>query len=97
MNDTGIKEIVIKEIIELAQQHGLEKVVLFGYRDRGDYHRASDIDLAVYGGDITGFSLDVEENTSTLLTYDIVDMKKAGKPAFVDAISKKGKILYEKV
>ncbi len=97
MNETGIKEIVIKEIIELAQKHGLEKVILFGSRARGDYHRASDIDLAVYGGNVTGFSLDVEENTSTLLTYDIVDMKKVNKPAFVDAIKEEGKILYEKV
>lgn len=47
----------------------IEKIVLFGSRARGDYHRSSDIDLAVYGGDVTGFSLDVEEYTSTLLTY----------------------------
>lgn len=97
MNETGIKELVIKEIVELAQQHGVEKVLLFGSRARGDYHRASDIDLAVYGGNVTGFSLDVEEKTSTLLTYDVVDMKKEHKRAFVEAIEKEGKILYEKI
>ena len=97
MNETGIKEVVIKEIIELAQQHGVEKIILFGSRARGDYHRASDIDLAVYGGDITGFSLDVEEKTSTLLTYDVVDMRKEHKATFVETIIGEGKILYEKV
>ena len=74
MGETGIKENVIGEIILLAKKHGIKKIILFGSRARGDYGRASDIDLAVYGGNITEFSLDVEEETSTLLTYDVVDM-----------------------
>jgi predicted nucleotidyltransferase len=45
-------------------------VILFGSRSRGDYQRASDIDLAVSGGDITGFALDVDEETSTPLKYE---------------------------
>lgn len=97
MNETGIKEQVIKEIILLAQKYAIEKVILFGSRARGDYHRSSDIDLAVYGGDVLGFSLDVEEYTSTLLTYDVVDMSKQHQTAFMKSIEKEGKILYEKI
>ena len=97
MNGTGISKQVINEIILLAQKYNIEKVVLFGSRARGDYHRASDIDLAVYGGDVVNFSLDVEEQTSTLLTYDVVDMGKTYKAAFVESIEKEGKILYEKI
>ena len=97
MNGTGITEQVIKEIVLLARKHNIEKVVLFGSRARGDYHRASDIDLAVYGGDVVGFSLDVEEQTSTLLTYDVIDMKKKHEAAFMNSIEKEGTVLYEKI
>lgn len=49
-------------------------MILFGSRAVGDYGRASDIDLAVRGGDICRFALDVEEETSTPLRYDMVDL-----------------------
>ena len=97
MSGTGIRAQVIKEIIALAQKHSIEKVVLFGSRARGDYHRASDIDLAVYGGDIVNFSLDVEEVTSTLLTFDVVDLNKSLQTEFRESIEREGKILYEKI
>ena len=97
MNGTGISEEVIKEIIALAEKYAITKVVLFGSRARGDYHRASDIDLAVYDGDVTNFSLDVEEHTSTLLTYDVIDMNKNHQVGFLESIEKEGKIIYEKI
>ena len=97
MNGTGISEQVIKEIISLAEKYAITKVILFGSRARGDYQRASDIDLAVYGGDVTSFSLDVEEYTSTLLTYDVIDMNKNHQVALVESIEKEGKIFYEKI
>ena len=97
MNRTGISEKVINEIISLAKKNSLEKVILFGSRARWDYHRASDIDLAVLGGNVTAFSLDVEELTSTLLTYDVVDMNKNLQEEFLDSIKKDGKVLYEKI
>ena len=97
MKGTGIEEQVIKEIILLAEKYGIAKVLLFGSRARGDYHRASDIDLAVYGGDVDRFALDVEEYTSTLLMYDVIDMNKEHQNVIVESIKKEGKILYEKV
>lgn len=97
MNGTGIQEQVINEIIALAKKHSIEKVILFGSRARGDYHRASDIDLAVSGGNIVEFTLDLEELTSTLLTYDVVDMNKNLQAKFRKSIEKEGKFLYEKI
>ena len=97
MNGTGIQEQVINEIIALAKKHSIEKVILFGSRARGDYHRASDIDLAVSGGNIVEFTLDLEEFTSTLLTYDVVDMNKNLQAKFRKSIEKEGKFLYEKI
>ena len=97
MNGTGIREQVIDEIIALAKKHSLEKVILFGSRARGDYQRASDIDLAVYGGNVTEFALDVEEYTSTLLFFDVVDLNKNLQIEFRESIKKEGKVLYENV
>lgn len=97
MNGTGISEEVIKEITSLAEKYDITKVILFGSRARGDYHRASDIDLAVYGGDVISFSFDVEEYTSTLLTYDVIDMNKDHQVGLLESIEKEGRVIYEKI
>lgn len=52
---TGLSEELIKEISTIASKWGVQKVILFGSRSRGDYGRASDIDLAVYGGILHNF------------------------------------------
>ena len=97
IEQTGIKQQVINEICELAQKYNVEQVLLFGSRSRGDYKRTSDIDLAVKGGDIDRFALDVEEETTTLLEYDIVDMSREMQDELRQSIMREGKILYEKV
>ena len=97
IDQTGIKQQVINEICELAQKYNVEQVLLFGSRSRGDYKRTSDIDLAVRGGDIDRFALDVEEETTTLLEYDIVDMSREMQDELRQSIMREGKILYEKV
>lgn len=97
MTETGIKAIVLTEICELADKYHLDKVILFGSRARGDYKRVSDIDLAVIGGDIARFSLDVEEETSTLLKYDIVDLGKPVQKDLIASIKTEGVVLYEKI
>lgn len=95
-SNTGIKPQVQNEICQLAEKYNVNKVILFGSRARGDYWRASDIDLAVSGGDITRFALDVEEQTSTLLFYDVVNLDEAVSPELLARIQKEGLVLYEK-
>lgn len=97
MENTGIKPLVIQEIRRLAQKYGIDRVILFGSRARGDYQRVSDIDLAVSGKDVVRFALDVEEETSTLLKFDIVDLKGPVQEELLDSIASEGRILYEKV
>lgn len=96
MIDTGIKAQVIEEIQELARKYNVNKVILFGSRARGDFKRTSDIDLAVEGGDFARFALDIDEETSTLLEYDIVDLSRDMQWELLEAIKKEGKVLYEK-
>ena len=97
IDQTGIKQQVINEICELAQKYNVEQVLLFGSRSRGDYKRTSDIDLAVRGGDIDRFALDVDEEKSTLLEFDIVDLDRDMQDALRESIRREGKILFEKV
>lgn len=97
MDDTGIKTEVIEEIQKLAQKYGVAKVILFGSRARGDFKRTSDIDIAVTGGDFVRFALDVDEETNTLLEYDIVDLDSDMQDELRESIRKEGRILYEKV
>lgn len=94
---TGIREAVLKQIRDLAAQYGLCKVILFGSRARGDFKERSDIDLAVSGGNISAFALAVDEETDTLLQYDVVDLSRPVDAALLDNIRKDGVILYEKV
>ena len=65
---------MINEIQKLAKIHNMNKVILFGSRARGDFKRTSDIDLAAEGENFDRFALDIEEETSTLLQYDIVNL-----------------------
>ena len=71
---SGIHDEVIESIIDLAKKYGINRVELFGSRARGDFWRASDIDLAVQGGDIRSFCFDVDECTPTLLMYGEEDV-----------------------
>lgn len=94
---SGIKVEVLEKIIQLAKKHNIEKVLLFGSRARGDYKKTSDIDLAFLGGNASAFALDVEEETATLLKFDIVDLSKKVQQELLDSIEKEGVVLYEKI
>lgn len=95
--ETGIKEIVLQEIIQLAKQNSVEKVILFGSRARGDFKERSDIDLAFRGGHSSHFVLDVDEMTSTLLEFDVVDLDMPIKEELLESIKSEGVVLYEKI
>ena len=97
MRETGIRHQVIEEIQVLAQKYNVSKVILFGSRARGDFRRTRDIDLAVTGGDLERFALDVNEDTSTLLEYDIVNLDRDMQQELRDSIRAEGMIIYEKI
>ncbi|MBQ9069562.1 MAG: nucleotidyltransferase domain-containing protein [Eggerthellaceae bacterium] len=83
------------EIAQLAQRHGVRKVVLYGSRARGAHRRTSDIDLAIQGGNTTLFALDAEDELRTLLRFDVVDLDGPVQPALLASINQEGQVLYE--
>lgn len=88
MQNTGIKAIVIDQIQQLAAQYDIQRVLLFGSRARGDYRPRSDIDLAISGGNTAAFTLAVDEETDTLLMYDVVNLDGAVQPELLKEIEK---------
>ncbi len=91
--DAGVE----REIVALAKRYGLQKVVLFGSRARGTNRPRSDIDLAVRGGDVLHFSFAVDEETWTLLCFDVIDLDEKHSEEFLAEIERDGVVLYEKV
>jgi predicted nucleotidyltransferase len=95
--NTGLNISLIEELKRCAKEYNVEKLYLFGSRARGDYKERSDIDLAFFGGDASRFILEVEEETATLLQYDIVDLTLPVQEELMASIRKEGILLYEKV
>ena len=94
---SGIRPEVLVEIRALAEANGIDRVILFGSRAREDYQRGSDIDLAVSGGNAALFRLAVEEETSTLLRFDVVNLDAKIDPELSESIDREGTLLYERV
>ncbi len=94
---TGIRQEVLEQIRTLAKKSRIEKVILFGSRARGDYHKTSDIDLATSGGQHARFAADVDELTDTLLRYDFVDLDGTVQEELRKSIQTEGRVIYEKV
>ncbi len=97
MSILGVSNEVENQIIKLAQKYSIQKIIVFGSRARGDYRKTSDIDLAVTGGNVAAFSIDVEEDVATLLQFDVIDLDKRVQPELLDSINSEGKVIYEKI
>ena len=97
LEESGIKKELYCQILSLARKYRVEKLILFGSRARGDWRAASDIDLAVSGGDFPRFALDIEEAANTLLKFDMVNLNGPVQEELLDQIWKEGIVVYEKI
>lgn len=88
---------VTQDIRVLAQKCGIEKVILFGSRARGDNRERSDIDLAVSGGEIAKFIFDIDDEVWTLLSFDVINLDGPVQPELLKSINRDGVVIYEKV
>lgn len=68
MERFGLKESIIKDIVDIISRYEeVTKAVIFGSRARGDYKKASDIDIALFGENIT-------HTISTKIFFEIEDL-----------------------
>ena len=70
MKILGIDDSIEQDIISIAIKNDIKKLILFGSRARGDFKRTRDIDLAVEGGNISAFAVQVDEEVSILLEFE---------------------------
>lgn len=53
MERFGLDEKIVSDIIDIIKKYEeVTKVVIFGSRARGDYKKASDIDIALFGDEL---------------------------------------------
>jgi len=92
----NLSDKVLREISAYARIHGIQRVILFGSRARGDHTKTSDIDIAISGGDADSFYWVIKENSHTLLTFDVVEMDKGVSEELQKEIERDGVVIYEK-
>ncbi|CCQ92933.1 DNA polymerase, beta domain protein region [[Clostridium] ultunense Esp] len=85
----------------LVQKEEIEKALIFGSRSMGNYKNGSDVDIAIFGKDITMEILNqlrIELNEKLPLPYyfDIVHYDSLEHDKLKEHIDKYGKVLYEK-
>ena len=80
----------------------VEKVVLFGSRATGRFEKGSDIDLALLGAqisstDIARISHLLNEESPTLLGFDVLKYGTLKNKALLVQINKHGHVIYDRV
>ena len=92
-----MKKKIVDEIILIAKERGIKKIILFGSRARDDNHERSDIDIAVSGGDILNFSFDIDEKVQTLLIFDVINLDRKISKDLQAEINRDGVVIYEEI
>lgn len=83
----------IYHILEMYRDH-IRKVMLFGSRARGDYHKTSDVDLAIVSDfDIRAMLLAAFEASRLPYTFDVVLYGGQYNQSLRNAIDREGKLL----
>lgn len=96
----GLKERYIDLLINIFKKYdGVDEVILYGSRAKGNFTDRSDIDFAVKGNVdryiLSNIRLDADE-TDLPYKIDIQDYNGIGNFALKDHINRVGKIFYKK-
>ncbi|MGB9975638.1 nucleotidyltransferase domain-containing protein [Thermovenabulum sp.] len=99
--EVHIDDKILKELSKIFNNYpGVQKVLLFGSRARGDFKKTSDVDLAVFSENISDreFNLLVDEinEMDTALSFDVVHFEKLKKDSLKENIIKDGVLIYER-
>ena len=98
----GLTQTDIESIIDVLRKFKeIKKAVIFGSRAKGNYKAGSDIDIAIYGNDITfdvisSLHWALEEESSLPYFFDIVDYTHLEHKELKAHIDRVGVIFYEK-
>lgn len=91
-------DFVLNEIGKIKDKYGsIEKIVLFGSRARGDFKMTSDIDLCIFGNEITKkqfplIALEIDD-IETYLSFDILFFDSINNPRLKQKILEEGVVI----
>lgn len=96
----GLRDEQLTVIVETIKTFArIERAVIFGSRARGDYKSTSDIDIAIYGRDLTSTEVnllrDNLEQLDIIYKFDVVDVYKLTKQKLVENIEQEGIEIYK--
>lgn len=97
----GLKDSIIINIKDVLFKYDeIEKAMIFGSRARGNYKKASDIDIAIFSQNITSTRLNLLRNDfdelDIIYTVDIVDFYKVSKEELKNNIINEGIIIFNR-
>ncbi|ADD03030.1 DNA polymerase beta domain protein region [Thermoanaerobacter italicus Ab9] len=98
---TGLSVTLLKEIIKVISKYtSVEKAVIFGSRGRGDFRKTSDIDICLFGDEVTHTEVNLLEfdlkELNTPLDFDVVSFKSITKEELKENILKDGVEVYDR-
>jgi predicted nucleotidyltransferase len=89
---------VSEELYGLGKKYRVKNIILFGSRARGEELPKSDIDLAVSGcKQFSELSYDIDNHTSTLLSFDIINLDEPVSEKLKEEIRRDGKVIYGEI
>lgn len=97
----GLPERTIQKLCEVFSHYPeVEKVVLYGSRARGTYKNGSDIDLTLWGAELSHSVLSrIDTELDDLLLPYMIDLSSFSQienPAMIQQVQRDGVNLYEK-
>ncbi len=94
----GISQNSYSQILKYFQtQKDILKVVIFGSRATGNYKNGSDIDIAIWGQNISATKIKADlEELNTPYSYDVIFFDDIEKPELKEHIKIFGKVFYDK-
>lgn len=98
----GLSEADIEYIVGvIAKYKEIKKAVIFGSRAKGNYKAGSDIDIAIYGEDITIDTISslhslLEDESPLPYLFDIVDYTHLVHKELKEHIDRVGIVIYER-
>lgn len=101
MSDFGLSA-KDKQLIQdiLAKFANVEKAVIYGSRAKGNFRKGSDIDLALFGDQLTWKELSQIssnlEDTSLPYTFDLSLYQTLTKSTLQEHIDRVGKVFYQR-
>ncbi len=100
--DLGLRQSDIDYIIKVISEFSeIEKAIVFGSRAKGNFKPGSDVDIAIYGDNITFDTLSalhsrLEEQGPLPYFFDVVDYTHLNHKELKKHIDRAGKVIFQR-